>query len=413
MVSLPAPPCTTVRPPWSATVVVPKSGPACAVPLIVTWSAPPPSSRFTTSTLVFTACVVRVSPTMRNEPHVMPAGASDGVSLASSSVNVPPVVALSSKTLSTSICSDSGGTGVIARWLRLSSPGNSKRGEQRAVGAAVAAFDCQRTVERADEVRALRERRGVAGRERRGRLRTRRRSTFTTSLPSPAITVVATPVALSRARRRCRRPRGRRRRRVRPRRGWSCGRAVDLQTVDHEVVGQFSRDDCGEVGACAAVDRHARVGRVLREPADQRGRDHAGGVAGVRVAGGGRGRASANERSVKRSSPASPSNVTGARLAYTTNSSLPLPPTARMSRELPLLSQPRVVGVVAKTSAAARLAAATVRGLPYNWPMMNASLPSPPSNSTSALLSSLANVSGRRGRARTGRRPRRRCRRRS
>ena len=269
MVSLPAPPCTTVSPPWSATVVVPKSGPAWAVPLIVTWSAPAPSSRFTTSTLVFTACVVRVSPAMRNDPHVMPAGASDGVSLASSSVNVPPVVALSSKTLSTSICSDSGGTGVIARWLRLSSPGNSNAGSSE----RSAPLSPPSTVSEPSSAPTRCGRFGNVVVSPVARTRSAANTspvTLTTSLPSPAITVTATRsrcrehvegvVALEAVD-------------VDELDAGEAGRAagaVDLQAVDHEVVGQFGRDDCGEVGTCAAVDRDTRVGRVLREPADQR-----------------------------------------------------------------------------------------------------------------------------------------------
>src|SRR5712692_6572404 len=60
--------------------------------------------------------------------------------------------------------------------------------------------------------------------------------------------------------------------------------------------------------------------------------------------------ASANARTTNRSLPASPSSRSGAWFEYTVKVSSPEPPTATRAWEFPALSQPRVVGTVAKTS---------------------------------------------------------------
>ena len=60
--------------------------------------------------------------------------------------------------------------------------------------------------------------------------------------------------------------------------------------------------------------------------------------------------ASANARTSNASPPSPPSSRSGAWLAYTTNVSSPAPPSATSGWLAPVLSQPRVVATVAKTS---------------------------------------------------------------
>ena len=125
--------------------------------------------------------------------------------------------------------------------------------------------------------------------------------------------------------------------------------AEDAVLRDHEIVVELGADHDHGVEAVAAVDAHRGVDRVLDEVVAGAAADE--GV-GQRAESSCEPRA-ANAWTMNVSSPASPFRSSTARLWKTMNVSLPLPPLSVIGLLMPLLSQPCVVSIVAKTSSGA------------------------------------------------------------